>query len=85
VAVNCWVAPTITDGFVGVTAIEESVTTGAWTLSTVLPEMLPEEAEMVVVPAETLVANPVELIVARLVEEEVQVADPVRFCVLLSE
>jgi hypothetical protein len=38
-----------------------------------------------VLPAATLVASPVALIVAILVAEEVHVAVLVRFCVLLSE
>ena len=49
------------------------------TVKGVLPETPPEVAEMVVVPAETPVAEPEELIVARAVDEEAQVARPVRF------
>ena len=55
------------------------------TVNGVLPETPPEMAEMVLVPAETVVAKPEELIVARAVAEETQVTRLVRFWVELSE
>lgn len=59
------------------------------TVSKVEPEMLPEVATIVVDPAVTPVANPLEpealLMVATDVSEELQVADVVISCVELSE
>jgi hypothetical protein len=59
------------------------------TVSTVVPDMLPEIAVTVVEPAATDVAKPFDpaalLIVAIPVLDEFQVADVVRFCVVLSE
>ena len=59
------------------------------TVSTVVPDMLPEIAVTVVEPAATDVAKPFDpaalLIVAIPVLDEFQVADAVRFCVVLSE
>jgi hypothetical protein len=77
------VFPTTTDGFAGVTAIETSV--AAVTVRVVEPEMLPEVALMVVVPAFNAEARPAALIVPVAVLEEAQVTLLVRFCVLLSE
>ena len=75
--------PAATDGFAGVTAIETSV--AAVTVRVVEPGTLPNVALIVVVPAFTVVAKPVVLIVAAAVLEEAQVTLAVRFCVLLSE
>lgn len=70
-------------GFVGVTAIDTSV--AAVTASVVAGLVTPPEvAVMFEVPIATAVARPRELIVATVVVAEVQVADAVRFCVLLS-
>ena len=59
------------------------------TVSTVVPDMLPDVAVTVVEPAATDAAKPFDpaalLIVAIPVLDEFQVADVVRFCVVLSE
>ena len=73
VAVNCCVAPAVTEGDGGATAIETNVTTGALTVRSVLPLTVPLVAVMVAVPAATLRAIPVELTVATEVEDELQV------------
>jgi len=65
----------------GVTAID---TSGLATVSVVLPEIPPDDAEMVVDPAATPVASPEALMVATDVLEEAQFADEVRFFVLPS-
>lgn len=83
VAVNCCVAFFAIEGFAGVTAIDTNV--GAVTVSVVDPVTLPETALIVLVPADTPVANPPALIVATLVVTELQVTEPVKFCVELSE
>ena len=74
-------------GLVGVIAMETNV--AGVTVSVVDPEMLPTVAVIVVVPAATAVASPLDpaalLIVATPVLEELQVAEAVRFCVVLSE
>jgi len=49
------------------------------TVNGVLPETPPEMAEMVLVPAETVVAKPEELIVARAADDEDHVTRLVRF------
>jgi len=71
----------------GVIAMDTSV--AGVTVSTVVPDMLPEIAVTVVEPAATDVAKPFDpaalLIVAIPVLDEFQVADAVRFCVVLSE
>src|SRR6202163_3847378 len=82
VAVNCCVPPFVTEGFVGVTAMDTSV--AAVTVSVVLPVMLLEAAWIVVVPAPTAVAKPAALIVATVTAEELHVAVLVRFCVVPS-
>jgi hypothetical protein len=55
------------------------------TVRTVDPLIVPEIAVIVVVPTETAVANPAELIVATLATEEVQVAEFVRLAVVPLE
>jgi hypothetical protein len=74
-------------GLFGVIATETSV--AGVMVSVVDPEMLPDVALIVVEPAATDVASPLDpaalLIVATLVLEELQVADAVRFCVELFE
>jgi hypothetical protein len=82
VAVNCWVAPRMTEGLAGVTLIETKA--AAVTVSVVLPEMLPETALIVVEPVPTVLPKPAALMVATVVAEELQVTDEVRFCWLLS-
>jgi hypothetical protein len=78
--------PFATLGFGGVTVIETR--TAAVTVSEVEPDTLPEVAMMPVDPAATPVANPMEpavlLIVAIELSDELQVADVVMSCVVLS-
>ena len=57
---------------------------GAVTVRPVEPVIEPEVAWIVVLPAATLVASPVALMVAAAVFVDVQVTELVRFCVLLS-
>jgi hypothetical protein len=57
----------------------------ATTVRVVVPEMVPDTAEIVVVPAATGVAIPALLIVATDVAVELQVTDVVIFWVELSE
>jgi hypothetical protein len=83
VAVNCSVALFAIEGFAGVTAIDTSV--AAVTVSSVVPLTAPEVASMLLIPVPTPVANPPAVIVAMLVVCELQVTDPVKFCVELSE
>ncbi len=84
---NYWVAPLNTEAVSGVTEIDESV--AVVTVSVVEPVILPDVALIVVDPAATEVASPLEpaalLIVATPVLEELQVADAVRFCVVPLE
>jgi hypothetical protein len=82
VAVNCCVSPLATLGVAGVTAMEAS--TAGVTVSVVFPVMLPEVAEIVVVPTATVVARPPAAMVAVAVLDEAQVTEAVRFCVVLS-
>ena len=70
-AVNCLVFPTGTLGLAGVTVMEDKV--AEVTVRVVVPEMLPELAVIVVVPAATAVAKPVLLTVATGVLDELQV------------
>ncbi len=71
----------------GVTVMDKSV--AGVTVRVVEDEMLPAVAVMLVVPAATGVAIPLEpaalLIVAIKAADEFQVTDEVRSCVLLSE
>jgi hypothetical protein len=78
VAVNCWVAPTALLGLAGVTAIEVKVT-AAVTVRVVCPEIVPEVALMVEVPAALAVASPLLTMVAAVVLDELQVT-----CVVIS-
>jgi hypothetical protein len=87
VAVNCWVVPDAILGLTGVIAIETSV--AEVTVRVVEPDILPDVAEIVVEPAFTEVANPLEppalLIAATPAFDEFQVIAVVRFCVEPSE
>ena len=56
-----------------------------WTVSVVLPVTEPEVAVIVALPTDTPVANPLLLMVARVVSLEVQVTELVITLVLLSE
>jgi hypothetical protein len=77
VAVNCWVAPLVIEGFAGVTAIDCSV--AAVTVSNVDPAIDDDVAVMVEVPTPAPVASPDALIVAVAVVPEDQVTVDVRF------
>ena len=82
-AVNCWVLPAVTDGFAGVTAME--FRTAAVTVREVLPDIAPIVAVIEVLPVATVVAKPVELMVAEAVLVEDQVTLLVMSFVELSE
>ena len=86
-AINCCVAPRAMPGFTGVTSIDVSVT--AITVRSVEPDMLSDDAVIVVVPPAKADANPLEpdvlLIVATAVLDEFHVTDVVMFRVELSE
>jgi hypothetical protein len=83
VAVNCSVLPFAIEGFAGVTAIDTSV--GAVTVRFVDPSTAPEAACIWLAPVATPVAKPPAVMVTTLVVCEVQVTEPVKFCVELSE
>jgi len=87
VAVNCCVVPGAMLGLVGSTAMDTSVAEVA--VSEVASDMLPEVAVIVVEPAATEVANPLEpaalLMAATAVVEELHVTVVVTSCVVLSE
>jgi hypothetical protein len=87
VAVNCCVVPGAMLGLVGLTAMDTSV--AEVTVSKVEPDMLPDAAVIVVEPAATEVANPLEpaalLMVATAAVDELQVTVIVKSCVVLSE
>jgi hypothetical protein len=82
VAVNCCVAPTVSEAFAGVTAIDTN--TGTVTVRLVEPPIAPDVAWIVVLPAATHVAKPTLVIVATAVFVDVQVTELVRFSVLPS-
>jgi hypothetical protein len=73
------VLPIVTDTVVGATEIEANA--GAVTVSVAEPLIVPDLAVMVVLPWATLAAKPPLLTVAIDVDEEVQMAVLVRFCV----
>jgi hypothetical protein len=77
VAVNCWVAPLVIEGFAGVTAIDCNV--AAVTVRTVEPEIDDDVAVIVEVPTPAPVASPVALIVAVVVVPDDQVTVEVKF------
>ena len=74
-------------GLAGVIDIDTSV--AEVTVSVADPDILPDVALIVVEPAATDVANPLEpaalLMAATVVNDELQVTAVVRFCVELSE
>jgi hypothetical protein len=74
-------------GLVGETAMETSV--AGVIVSAVDPDMLPNAAVIVVVPAVTEVASPCEpaalLMAATPTTDELQATAVVRFCIVLSE
>jgi hypothetical protein len=71
VAVNCWVAPIGMLGLAGVINMEERV--AEFTVRVVLPEIVPEVAVIVALPAAMAVAWPLLLMVATGAFEELQV------------
>jgi hypothetical protein len=77
VAVNCCVFPAATDGFAGVTAMEDRV--AAVTVNVVDPTTLPLVALIVDVPTFTAVAKPAALIVAFAGVPDAHVTLPVKF------
>jgi hypothetical protein len=81
--VNCWLVPSASEGMAGVTAME--TTAAGDTVKTVVPEIEPDVAVIVVVPVARLVASPwlpeVLLMLATAGLDEVQVAVVVRFWV----
>jgi len=83
VAVNCWVAPKVRLGVVGITDIEIRV--AEFTVKAALPKILPEAAAMVAVPGATVVARPLPLMVATDVLEEPQATCVVISCLAPSE
>jgi hypothetical protein len=86
-AVNCRVVPLTMLGLVGVTAIDTRV--AEVTVSVVDPGIPPSVAVIVVEPAATEVAKPLEpaalLMVATPAADGLQATAVVRFCVVLSE
>jgi len=72
VAVNCRVAPIDMLGLAGVINMEERV--AEFTVRVVLPDILPEVAVMVALPATTAVAWPLLLMVATDAFDELQLA-----------
>jgi len=74
-------------GLVGVIAMDTSV--AELTVRVVDPEMLPDDAVIVVEPVAAAVADPLEPVALPIVTtpvlDELQVADAVRSCVVLSE
>jgi len=87
VAVNCSVVPGAILGLACVTEMDTS--TAEVTVSFVEPEMLPNVAVIVVEPIAADVALPLEpaalVMVATFVDDELQIADAVTFCIVLSE
>jgi hypothetical protein len=74
------VTPAATEAALG--EIEIEVTTAGVTASVAEPLIVPDVALIVVVPVARLVAKPTPLMVATVVEEELQLALVVRFCVV---
>src|SRR4030066_147803 len=81
-ALNCRVVPRAMVGLVGVTSMDARV--AAVTVRVVTPESPPNEAVMEAVPLDAPVARPAAVIVAAAVEE-LQVADAVMSCLVVSE
>ena len=87
IALNCCAVPLAMLGIAGMTAMDTRV--APVTVNVVAPEMPPNVAVIVVLPAADELANPREaaalLTVATPGLEEPQVTEVVRFCVVLSE
>ena len=75
---NGCVVPAEIEGFAGVTPMETS--TGAVTVSVVVPVILPSVALMFEAPTVTPVARPPAVIVATLVWPELHATKGVKFC-----
>jgi hypothetical protein len=82
VALSCFVVPKAKEGFEGVIAIESN--TGGTTLRLAEAVIEPEAAVMVALPVVAVVASPLLLTPATLGDEELQLMELVRFCVLAS-
>jgi hypothetical protein len=80
VAANCWVVPRVMLAAAGVTAIDTKA--GGPTVNAAEPLIVPEVAVIVALPCATDKARPALLTVATVVEDELQVTDEVRLCVL---
>lgn len=87
VAMNCCFVPRARDEFAGVISIDSNV--ASVTVSTVLEEIRPEVAVIVVVPPATEFTKPFDPLplpmVAMLVSDELHVTAVVKSCVELSE
>jgi hypothetical protein len=83
VASNGCVVPFAIDGFAGATAIDTRA--AGPTVNEVVPVTLPEVAEIWDVPCAAPLARPLDVMVATLVSDDVQVAEVLRSCVLPSE
>jgi hypothetical protein len=84
VAVNCRVNPTCTVGLAGVTVMEERIAAAA-TVRVAFPEIVPEVAVMVAVPAEMAIARPLLLTTATDGFAELQVTSVVTSKLVPSE
>lgn len=82
-AANCWVVPLAMLAVAGVTEIDASA--AAVTVNAADPLMLPNVALIVAEPAFSPFANPVALIVALVVSEELQTTDDVTSWLVPSE
>jgi len=82
-AINCWVTPRGRLGLAGVTDREDSV--AGFTVTVLLPEILPKVAVIVGVPAATAVASPLPLTVATDGSDELQVTSVVISYLVRSE
>lgn len=84
---NCCTVPRTMVELLGFTKMDTSTT--EVTVIVVEPDTPPDVAIIVVVPVETEVASPLEpaalLMLATVVDDELQTADVVIFCVVLSE
>ena len=87
VAANCCAVPCAMLGSAGVIEMDTSV--AGVTVSAVDPDTLPDAASIVVKPADTVVARPLEhaalLMAATEKVDELHIAAAVRSCVVLSE
>ncbi len=81
-AVKALVVPRANDGLTGVTARETRLACPTFSVVELLTE--PEVAVMVAAPTPAPLANPVTAMVATAVEEELQLTELVRSCVLPS-